>query len=149
MVKFLTMSTRLPLKSNSLKAILSTCNVIRYLLMPSSGKSWVGLLCAGSALPPPRHQGSLSLYTFHTHVFLYARPAFLPVWGRLENMSAFKRKRGGPGPGDKKAKKVKFVADDGKTANEVEPEQKDEVTVPAPVSMVSLWACILPVVSVS
>ncbi|KAJ0013039.1 hypothetical protein NQD34_017373 [Periophthalmus magnuspinnatus] len=50
------------------------------------------------------------------------------------NMAAFKRKRGGQGSAPKKAKKVKFVADE----DEIQTENldiKNEVTVPAPVSM--------------
>uniref|UniRef100_A0A3B4BID2 Ribosome biogenesis protein BRX1 homolog n=1 Tax=Periophthalmus magnuspinnatus TaxID=409849 RepID=A0A3B4BID2_9GOBI len=49
-------------------------------------------------------------------------------------MAAFKRKRGGQGSAPKKAKKVKFVADE----DEIQTENldiKNEVTVPAPVSM--------------
>ncbi|KAM4528311.1 ribosome biogenesis protein BRX1 homolog [Odontesthes bonariensis] len=50
-------------------------------------------------------------------------------------MAAFKRKRGGEGPGGKKAKKVKFVADGGDTVAKVKQELIHEVTVPAPVSL--------------
>ncbi|XP_023275374.1 ribosome biogenesis protein BRX1 homolog [Seriola lalandi dorsalis] len=49
-------------------------------------------------------------------------------------MSAFKRKRGGRGPVDKKAKKAKIVADRGEAPRETEREEKNEITVPAPVS---------------
>ncbi|XP_019937984.1 ribosome biogenesis protein BRX1 homolog [Paralichthys olivaceus] len=44
-------------------------------------------------------------------------------------MSAFKRKRGGPGPANKKAKKVKIVA-----GGDEESSKINEVTIPAPVS---------------
>ncbi|XP_034564928.1 ribosome biogenesis protein BRX1 homolog [Notolabrus celidotus] len=50
-------------------------------------------------------------------------------------MSAFKRKRGGQGPGNKKAKKVKFVSGGAEAANEAEVEKTNEVTIPAPVSL--------------
>lgn len=53
------------------------------------------------------------------------------------SMAASKRKRGGDGTSDKKGKKGKFVADKGETPPETEQETKNEVTVPAPVSMVS------------
>lgn len=59
-------------------------------------------------------------------------------------MSAFKRKRGGQAPLDKKAKKAKFVADGGETPDEIQQEKADEITVPAPVSMVSRLACCQP-----
>ncbi|XP_071322324.1 ribosome biogenesis protein BRX1 homolog [Trachinotus anak] len=49
-------------------------------------------------------------------------------------MSAFKRKRGRQGPVDKKAKKGKFVADGGEAPSETQQEEKNEVTIPAPVS---------------
>ncbi|KAM7368886.1 hypothetical protein PAMP_013190 [Pampus punctatissimus] len=49
-------------------------------------------------------------------------------------MSTHKRKRGGQGPIEKKAKKVKFVADGGEPPGETEQEKKNEITVPAPVS---------------
>ncbi|GAA6230053.1 ribosome biogenesis protein BRX1 homolog [Lates japonicus] len=49
-------------------------------------------------------------------------------------MSTSKRKRGGQGPVDKKAKKVKFVADGGEAPSETEQEKNNEITVPAPVS---------------
>ncbi|XP_074473585.1 ribosome biogenesis protein BRX1 homolog [Sebastes fasciatus] len=49
-------------------------------------------------------------------------------------MSAFKRKRGQTAAA-KKAKKAKFVADRGEAAVQAGEEQKNEVTVPAPVSM--------------
>lgn len=47
------------------------------------------------------------------------------------NMSAFKRKRGGAGPVEKKAKKGKIVPNE----DEAEQEQQNEITVPVPVSM--------------
>ncbi|XP_074546759.1 ribosome biogenesis protein BRX1 homolog [Halichoeres trimaculatus] len=49
-------------------------------------------------------------------------------------MAAFKRKRGTLGA-EKKAKKVKFVSGGGEELNEVDEEIKNEVTIPAPVSM--------------
>ncbi|XP_042251583.1 ribosome biogenesis protein BRX1 homolog [Thunnus maccoyii] len=49
-------------------------------------------------------------------------------------MSTHKRKRGGQGPGGKKAKKVKFVAEAGEPPGEPEQEKENEVTIPAPVS---------------
>ncbi|XP_040915243.1 ribosome biogenesis protein BRX1 homolog [Toxotes jaculatrix] len=49
-------------------------------------------------------------------------------------MSAFKRKRGAQGPVDKKTKKVKFVADGGEAPGETEQDNKNEVTIPPPVS---------------
>ncbi|KAJ4925791.1 ribosome biogenesis protein BRX1 homolog [Gymnodraco acuticeps] len=49
-------------------------------------------------------------------------------------MSAFKRKRGGQAPGNKKAKKAKFVADTSEAPKENEQEKTHEITVPAPVS---------------
>lgn len=52
-------------------------------------------------------------------------------------MSPLKRKRGRQTRVDKKAKKLKFVANDGDVLDEVEKENKNEVTIPAPVSMVS------------
>lgn len=52
-------------------------------------------------------------------------------------MAASKRKRGGDGTAYKKGKKGKFVEDKGETPFETEQETKNEVTVPAPVSMVS------------
>lgn len=55
-----------------------------------------------------------------------------------ENMSAFKRKRGGPNQVNKKGKKIKIVADDGNEPVEVEPEKQNEFVLPPPVSMVSL-----------
>lgn len=57
-------------------------------------------------------------------------------------MSALKRKRGAATHVDKKGKKVKFVADDGGEADEVEQETNNEVTVPAPVSMVSTFSVV-------
>ena len=56
-------------------------------------------------------------------------------------MSAFKRKRGGRGPVNKKAKKVKIVVDEGEATRETEEEKKNEVTIPAPVSSVRVQAC--------
>lgn len=56
-------------------------------------------------------------------------------------MSAFKRKRGGQTHVDKKTKKRKFVANEREAPDEVEQEKKDEVTIPAPVSLVSACAC--------
>uniref|UniRef100_A0A7N6BP41 Ribosome biogenesis protein BRX1 homolog n=1 Tax=Anabas testudineus TaxID=64144 RepID=A0A7N6BP41_ANATE len=50
-------------------------------------------------------------------------------------MSPPKRKRGGQGPADKKAKKVKIVADGGEAPSKSEQEKKNEFTIPAPVSM--------------
>ncbi|XP_047425211.1 ribosome biogenesis protein BRX1 homolog isoform X2 [Mugil cephalus] len=50
-------------------------------------------------------------------------------------MSTFKRKRGGQGAQDKKAKKVKFVAGEVETPGEVEQTEINEITVPAPVSL--------------
>ncbi|XP_029300002.1 ribosome biogenesis protein BRX1 homolog [Cottoperca gobio] len=50
------------------------------------------------------------------------------------NMSAFKRKRGGQAPGNKKAKKAKFVADRGEAPVEAEQQNTNEITIPAPVS---------------
>lgn len=64
-------------------------------------------------------------------------------------MSALKRKRGGQGPANKKAKKVKFVADKDEAPSENEQGKKNEVTVPAPVSMVSAEACCYPLKLVS
>lgn len=55
---------------------------------------------------------------------------------RRTNMSAFKRKRGGQAPANKNAKKAKFVAGGG----EAKQEKKNEVTIPAPVSLVSYRA---------
>ncbi|KAG7241102.1 hypothetical protein INR49_025845 [Caranx melampygus] len=49
-------------------------------------------------------------------------------------MSAFKRKRGAQGPVVKKAKKAKFVAGGGEPPNENKQEEKNEITIPAPVS---------------
>lgn len=57
------------------------------------------------------------------------------------NMSAFKRKRGGQSSANKKAKKAKFVADRGEAPSETEQEKKNEVIIPAPVSMVSAETC--------
>lgn len=51
------------------------------------------------------------------------------------NMSAAKRKRGGQARIDKKAKRVK-ITDVSKVPSETEQEKKDEIAVPAPVSMV-------------
>lgn len=56
-------------------------------------------------------------------------------------MSAFKRKRGGQTHVNKKAKKVKIVADEGEAPGEVEQEKKNEITIPAPISLVSASAC--------
>lgn len=56
-------------------------------------------------------------------------------------MSAFKRKRGGQAPGNKKAKKAKFVADTSEAPKENEQEKTHEITVPAPVSQVSGCGC--------
>lgn len=56
-------------------------------------------------------------------------------------MSPPKRKRGGQGPADKKAKKVKIVADGGEAPSKSEQEKKNEFTIPAPVSMVSSEIC--------
>lgn len=56
-------------------------------------------------------------------------------------MSAFKRKRGGQARVNKTAKKIKFVKDEGEEPDEVEQETKNEVTVPAPVSLVSVGTC--------
>lgn len=56
-------------------------------------------------------------------------------------MAALKRKRGGKGPVDKIAKKVKFVSAEGETPVEPEQETKFEVTVPPPVSQVSTLVC--------
>ncbi|XP_017263425.1 ribosome biogenesis protein BRX1 homolog [Kryptolebias marmoratus] len=50
-------------------------------------------------------------------------------------MAAFKRKRGGQGHFHQKAKKGKIVVDDSETLAEAEQETKNEVTVPAPVSV--------------
>ncbi|KAM6975663.1 ribosome biogenesis protein BRX1 homolog [Tautogolabrus adspersus] len=50
-------------------------------------------------------------------------------------MSAFKRKRGGKGPNDKKAKKVKFVAGGEEEREQAEQEKTNEVIIPAPVSL--------------
>lgn len=55
----------------------------------------------------------------------------------FKNMSPLKRKRGRHTLVDKKAKKLKFVANEGDVLDEVEQEKKNEVTIPAPVSMVS------------
>uniref|UniRef100_A0AAQ5ZDN0 Ribosome biogenesis protein BRX1 homolog n=1 Tax=Amphiprion ocellaris TaxID=80972 RepID=A0AAQ5ZDN0_AMPOC len=49
-------------------------------------------------------------------------------------MSAFKRKRGGQRPADKKAKKAKFVANADDAPNEAVEENRNEVTIPPPVS---------------
>lgn len=54
-----------------------------------------------------------------------------------ENMSAFKRKRGGPNQANKKGKKIKIVTDSGNEPVEAEPQKQNEVTLPPPVSMVS------------
>lgn len=56
-------------------------------------------------------------------------------------MSAFKRKRGGQSQADKKAKKVKNVADEGEASDEVGQEKNKEITVPAPVSLASANVC--------
>lgn len=56
-------------------------------------------------------------------------------------MSAFRRKRGGQTHVDKKTKKRKIVANERESPDEVEQEKKDEVTIPAPVSLVSPCAC--------
>lgn len=53
-------------------------------------------------------------------------------------MSAFKRKRGGQNRVDKKAKKVKFVPNDGDIIEGDEEQKKNEVTIPPPVSMVNI-----------
>ncbi|KAF3701950.1 Ribosome biogenesis protein BRX1 -like protein Brix domain-containing protein 2 Bx24 [Channa argus] len=50
-------------------------------------------------------------------------------------MAAFKRKRGGRGSADNKAKKAKFVPDKGEVSSETEQEKINEITVPPPVSM--------------
>lgn len=50
-------------------------------------------------------------------------------------MAAFKRKRGAQASAEKKSKKVKFVADEGEAPAENNQEQKNVVTIPAPVSM--------------
>ncbi|CAG5867564.1 unnamed protein product [Menidia menidia] len=50
-------------------------------------------------------------------------------------MAAFKRKRGGEGPVNKKAKKIQFVVDGGEKPDELEQGANNEVTVPAPVSL--------------
>lgn len=52
-------------------------------------------------------------------------------------MSAFKRKRG-QNQVDKKAKKVKFVPNDGDVLEGDEQQKKNEVTIPPPVSMVNV-----------
>lgn len=62
-------------------------------------------------------------------------------------MAASKRKRGGEGSFQLKAKKGKIVVDDSKTQENAEQEKKNEVIVPAPVSMVSAGACYLSYVS--
>uniref|UniRef100_A0A3Q1GIE6 Ribosome biogenesis protein BRX1 homolog n=1 Tax=Acanthochromis polyacanthus TaxID=80966 RepID=A0A3Q1GIE6_9TELE len=49
-------------------------------------------------------------------------------------MSAFKRKRGGQRPADKNAKKVKFVVNADDSPDEAVEENKNEVTIPPPVS---------------
>lgn len=56
-------------------------------------------------------------------------------------MAAFKRKRGAQASAEKKSKKVKFVADEGEAPAENNQEQKNVVTIPAPVSMVSAPSC--------
>lgn len=56
----------------------------------------------------------------------------------MENMSAFKRKRGGQNQGDKNAKKGKFVANNDDELSGNEQERKNEVTIPPPVSMVNV-----------
>lgn len=53
-------------------------------------------------------------------------------------MSALKRKRGGKGPNGKKSKKVKLAENGSQPPSEREQEQSKEITVPAPVSMVSV-----------
>lgn len=53
-------------------------------------------------------------------------------------MSAFKRKRGGQTQVDKKAKKGKFVPNKEDVLNGDEQENKTEVTIPPPVSMVKV-----------
>lgn len=58
----------------------------------------------------------------------------------LKNMSAFKRKRGQTHV-DKKAKKVKIVADGSEAPAKAEKEKTNEITIPAPVSLVSARAC--------
>ncbi|KAM4634281.1 ribosome biogenesis protein BRX1 homolog [Polymixia lowei] len=50
-------------------------------------------------------------------------------------MSPLKRKRGGKGPGNKTAKKVKFTENGGNPPSKTEQEQNNEISVPAPVSM--------------
>uniref|UniRef100_A0A3Q3K741 Ribosome biogenesis protein BRX1 homolog n=1 Tax=Monopterus albus TaxID=43700 RepID=A0A3Q3K741_MONAL len=50
-------------------------------------------------------------------------------------MSAFKRKRGGQGLIDNKAKKVKFIVDLDEEPSETEQDKKREATIPAPVSL--------------
>lgn len=56
----------------------------------------------------------------------------------FENMSAFKRKRGGQNQVDKKAKKVKFVPNEDDVLGTDEEQKKNEVTIPPPVSMVNV-----------
>lgn len=53
-------------------------------------------------------------------------------------MAAFRRKRGGEGLFHLKAKKGKIVVDDSKTQENAKQETKNEIAVPAPVSMVSV-----------
>lgn len=60
------------------------------------------------------------------------------IFAHWENMSAFKRKRGGQNQVGKKAKKVKFVPDDGEVLEGDEQQKKNEVTIPPPVSMVNV-----------
>lgn len=61
----------------------------------------------------------------------------------LENMSAFKRKRGGQNHVDKKAKKGKFVPNKDDVLNGDEQEKNTEVTIPPPVSMVNIMHVII------
>ena len=55
-------------------------------------------------------------------------------------MSAFKRKRGQT-QANKKAKKVKIGADGREAPTKAEKEKTNEITIPAPVSLVS--SCVL------
>lgn len=91
--------------------------------------------CVVTAVPPARRWASVSLLRPH----MWCLPSGIARFASAckPNMSAFKRKRGGQAPLSKKAKKAKFVADGGESPDEIKQEKTDEITVPAPVSMVS------------
>lgn len=64
-------------------------------------------------------------------------------------MSAFKRKRGGRAPANKKAKQAKIVAEKDETSTTAEEETKNEATVLGPVSKVNYEAIYYPLKWVS